>query len=112
MALRSTTSRGGAEHRVTVAAPGSVDRTPGPNAPDQGRPDRQHRANAFVWGLVVALAAVAIVALILQNDEEVIVDLLWWSIRLPLALVLFGSGVVGAIIAEGVRLGVRWRRHR
>jgi uncharacterized integral membrane protein len=111
MALRSSTTHDRPDHRVTVATPGSVDRAPAPGTPIDPA-QRRRRANAFAWGIVAALAIVVVLALVIQNSEEVILDLLWWSIRLPLAVVVFGAAVAGALVAGAVALGMKRRRRR
>jgi uncharacterized integral membrane protein len=108
MASHNTGTRVPPDHHVTVATPGSVDRRS--DAAPRSPQSRRLRADAFGWGILVTLAVVVVVALIAQNGDEVIVDLLWWSIRLPLSVVVFGAGAIGVVVGAGALVATRRRR--
>ena len=52
--------------------------------------------------LVTLLCAVLVVVLLVQNAEAVRVDLFFWTMELSMALVVFFSLLVGAVVGASV----------
>jgi uncharacterized integral membrane protein len=75
----------------------------------QTPPDRRGLGlRTGIVGLVVAGAL--LLALVVQNSDDVAFHLLWIDASLPLSAIVLGSALIAVVIDEAV--GLVWRRRR
>lgn len=94
------------------ARPGSVHRIP----PDHTSSVPVHTVRSDLpLGTVIAAGAVALLVMVavvvaVQNSDSVQLDLLWWAVDVPLAVLLVVAVVVGAVVASAAAAFLRRRR--
>lgn len=72
---------------------------------------REYRGTGIWWGLVVALLLLgAIIALVVQNDDSVRFEWLFFDTEVSLAVLLLIAVFATVVVDELV--GLAWRRHR
>jgi len=78
---------------------------------ETGRPRRVYRGTGITWWYVAALVALlALVALVVQNDDRVEFEWLWFDLHASLAaLLLATAALTGVVVSIG---GLVWRARR
>jgi len=71
---------------------------------DDSHAESQKRVSRWTYfkQLLTLLCAVSVLVLLVQNAEAVRVNLFFWNIELSMALVIFFSLIVGAVVGASV----------
>jgi len=80
---------------------------------ETGRPRRVSRGTGITWWYVAALLALlALVALVVQNDDRVEFEWLWFDLHASLAALLLATAALTAVLVSIGGLVWRARRRR
>jgi uncharacterized integral membrane protein len=78
---------------------------------ETGRPRRVYRGTGITWWYVAALLALlALVALVVQNDDRVEFEWLWFDLHASLAALLLATAALTALLVSIG--GLIWRARR
>lgn len=79
---------------------------------DRGVSDFEEPASIPIRLILFLVGIALLVIFISQNNEEALVELLWFEVSFPLSILIIGSAFLGALIAMLGGMVVRRRRHR
>lgn len=97
--------------QASVEAAPPADSPPEPPPPPGKSDGRVFVGTGFYWPVLVGvLLTLAILALILQNTQRVVVEWLWLDVEVPLVVLLLVTALVAVVLTELV--GWIWRRRR
>jgi len=72
---------------------------------ETGRPRRVSRGTGITWWYVAALLALlALVALVVQNDDRVEFEWLWFDLHASLAALLLATAALTAVLVSTIKI--------